>query len=101
LEQGTVEQVGPFIVEVDEGLEGAQARVVEPALETSLVPFGLFDLEHLRQPGLTGDLPCASEKTVEIQPLQALLERLSSGARHHWSRLGIHWMAPVRVVRNR
>ena len=74
VEECAVELFGPLVIEVGHGLEGAEARVVQAALEAALQPLALLDLEEATEPGLVDELLGVGKQAIEAEPPQALLE---------------------------
>ena len=56
--------------------EAAQARIVETALEAAVLSLALLDLEHALEPGFGEDVLGVGQQAVEVEPSQALLERV-------------------------
>ncbi len=61
---------GPAPVEVGDGLEGAQAGVIEAALERAAGAFGLFDVEHAGEPRLGEQRLGLAREAVEAESAQ-------------------------------
>jgi hypothetical protein len=76
IEERAIELLGPVVVEVGHGFEGAEAGVVHAAFEAATQPLALFDLQHPGEPGLLGDFLDVGEEPVEVQPPQPLFERI-------------------------
>src|SRR5579872_2038429 len=74
IEERAIELFGPLVVEVGHGLEGAEARVVHPALEAALQSLALLDLEEATEPGLVDELLGVGEESIEAESPQALFE---------------------------
>jgi hypothetical protein len=76
LQQRTIELFRPVVVEVGHGLEGAEPGVILAALKAALQALALLDFQNAREPGLGSDFLEVGEQSVQIQPTQALLERI-------------------------
>ena len=72
---------GPGPVEVGDGLEGAQAGVIEAAFEGAARALGVFDFEYPGEPRFVHQRFGLSEQAVETELAQALASRLKSEVR--------------------
>ena len=116
LQQRAIELFRPAVVEVGHGLEGAEPGVILAALEAALQALALLDFQNAQQPRLGGHFLQVGEQSVQIQPPQALLERIRwqtpRGCQDRCCRrirrrevqrqhLTVHRRSPERVLRNR
>jgi hypothetical protein len=68
IEERAVKLLGPVVVEVGHGLEGAEPGVIQPALKAAALPLAFLDLEQASKPGLAGEILGVGEQAVEVQP---------------------------------
>lgn len=84
-----VDPLGPGPVEVGDGLEGADAGLLEAALEAAAASLLLLERDEARQPGLVSDLGPAREQPEQAEALDASAEgvdidrRVGWGSGHH------------------
>lgn len=77
---GQVQRVAPS--QVSDGLEGAEAGLLEAALEGAPGAVALFEVEEGHEPGLALQLGELTQETVETQALEAAGEEVVGGRVH-------------------